>query len=86
MGGPGRLQCVHRLVGPERGGSSHETSINVGETRIPGQNRRKVPEWGPRAAGRRERPREPFGTIPGSQNKYLHDALCTVMCLVLCIN
>ena len=26
----------------------------------------KWPEWGPRAAGRRERPRGPFGTIPGS--------------------
>jgi hypothetical protein len=27
---------------------------------------RKWPEWGPRAAGRRERPRGRFGTIPGS--------------------
>ena len=30
----------------------------------------KWPEWGPRAAGRRERPREPFGTIPASQDIY----------------
>ena len=40
--GPGRLRCVHRLGGPERGVSSNEASINVSAKRIPGQKWVKV--------------------------------------------